>query len=47
MNHHLNDLVVTKKNLLGVCFYDTYGNRTATLTINNKQFFKIQKILNQ
>ena len=40
-------IVITKKNPLGAYFYDTFGNRTSSLTISSKQLTQIEKILNQ
>ena len=47
MKNPFEELVITKKNPLGAYFYDTFGNRTANLTINSKQLTQIKKILNQ
>jgi hypothetical protein len=41
------ELVITNKNPLGAYFYDTFGNRTSSLTISSKQLLQIEKILNQ
>ena len=45
----LNKIIwaITKKNPLGAYFYDTFGNRTSSLTISSKQLTQIEKILNQ
>ncbi len=47
MKNPFKDLVIANKNPFGVYFYDTYGNRTANLTITSKQLLQIEKILNQ
>ena len=47
MKSPFKDLVISNKNPFGVYFYDTYGNRTANLTISSKQLLKIEKILNE
>ena len=47
MKKPFRNLVITNKNPFGAFFYDTYGNRTANLTISSKQLLKIEKILNE
>ncbi len=47
MKNPFKDLVIANRNPFGVYFYDTYGNRTANLTITSKQLLQIEKILNQ
>ena len=47
MKNPFEELVITKKNPLGAYFYDTFGNRTSSLTISSKQLLQIEKILNQ
>lgn len=47
MKNPFEELVITKENLLGAYFYDTFGNRTSRFTISGKQLLQIEKILNQ